>query len=89
MPFCEECAKYWAPSAMKADGSCPSCGRVLGAPEPPPSAATGEPGERLTGRQLREMAGEDAKVPWHFKLLVVGVVVYLGWRLVQLVGLIF
>jgi hypothetical protein len=25
-------------------------------------------------------------VPWHFKLLVVGVVGYLGWRLVELVG---
>jgi hypothetical protein len=24
--------------------------------------------------------GEAAKVPWHFKLLVAAVVVYLGWR---------
>jgi hypothetical protein len=38
---------------------------------------------------VREMAGEDAKAPWHFKVLVALVVLYLGWRLVQLVGLAF
>jgi hypothetical protein len=26
----------------------------------------------------------DDRVPWHFWILVVGVTVYLGWRLVQL-----
>ncbi|MGI9119675.1 MAG: hypothetical protein ACR2G7_06065 [Acidimicrobiales bacterium] len=28
-------------------------------------------------------AGEDLRAPWHFKLLVVAVVIYLGWRAVQ------
>ena len=27
----------------------------------------------------------DAKPPWHFWLLVVVLVIYLGWRLVQLI----
>jgi hypothetical protein len=31
-------------------------------------------------------ADVDEKAPWHFKLLVVAVVAYLGWRLVQLVA---
>ncbi len=26
------------------------------------------------------------KAPWHFKLLVAAVVVYLGWRLIQTIG---
>ncbi len=26
MPWCEECAKYMAPSAMRPDGTCPTCG---------------------------------------------------------------
>lgn len=30
--------------------------------------------------------GEPPKVPWHFKLLVVALVIYLGWRFVQGVG---
>ena len=28
----------------------------------------------------------DEKVPWHFWVLVVAVVVYLGWRLIQGLG---
>ena len=28
---------------------------------------------------------EDAKVPWHFWLLVAALVIYLGWRLVQFI----
>ncbi len=37
---------------------------------------------------LREMAGKDAKAPWHFKLLMVLLAIYLGWRLVQLIQLV-
>jgi hypothetical protein len=84
MPWCEECAKYWAPSAMQADGSCPRCGVVI------------EQGSRkkLTSRQLdlkslarsTETADDDVdeSAPWHFKLLVVALIGYLTWRLVDL-----
>jgi len=81
MPFCEDCAKYYAPSAMTPDGRCPTCGRVLEAPKVQPAG-----GAKLTGKDLKEMAGEE-KAPWHFKLLVAAAVVYLTWRLLQLVGL--
>jgi hypothetical protein len=30
-----------------------------------------------------EVVGEPPTTPWHFKLLVLAVVLYLGWRLVQ------
>ena len=70
MPWCEECAKYYTPNSVKADGSCPKCGDAL---------------------QLAEGADDDAdnadaheSTPWHFKLMVVAVVTYLGWRLVDL-----
>jgi hypothetical protein len=64
MPWCEDCEKYWAPPAMTPEGRCPTCGRDLEAPEP---AAD-------DGRKAEE------KAPWHFKLMVVGLVVYLVWR---------
>lgn len=71
MPWCEECAKYWTPNAMNDDGTCPRCGdQVEEAHISDDDAAT----------------SDDEKVPWHFKLLVVAVVVYLGWRVVQLIG---
>jgi hypothetical protein len=85
MPWCEDCAKYYAPSAMNDDGSCPTCGRSLEAQQPITAknvnvkalASGGDGGE------------EQAKAPWHFKLLMVGLVLYLGWRLVQLIIYIF
>ncbi len=36
---------------------------------------------------LHELAGDKAKVPWHFKVMVVALVIYLGYRFVQLIML--
>ena len=83
MPWCEQCAKFWTPSSMSAEGECPSCGRVLARAEPAAPAA------KLSGADLREMAGESGKAPWHFKLMVAALAIYLGWRVVQLVALLF
>jgi hypothetical protein len=66
MPWCDDCQKYWAPSAMTPEGQCPTCGHVLDAPERASDDAT------------------DEKAPWHFKLLVVALVVYLGWRFFEM-----
>ncbi len=67
MPWCDECQKYWTPTAMTPEGRCPTCGRDL-------DAVIRETEEKLA----------DEKAPWHFKLLVVALVVYLGWRFVQI-----
>jgi hypothetical protein len=83
MPWCEDCAKYWAPSAMNEDGSCPSCGRVVEPPTIPPKVTP-------KNLDLKKLAAgddgdpDDAKAPWHFKVLVVLLVVYLTWRIVYL-----
>lgn len=66
MPWCEDCAKYWAPTAMTPDGHCPTCGRDLEVPQP----SGDEP--------------EVEKAPWHFKLMVVALVVYLVWRFYEM-----
>lgn len=83
MPWCEECAKYFAPSAMRPDGSCPQCGRPVDAPTRT---------DAVTARTLdlkRLAAGadgdaDDVAAPWHFKLLMVLLVAYLAWRLIDL-----
>lgn len=89
MPFCEDCAKYWAPSAMSASGACPTCSRVL---EPPRIASTIPTHRRVTAenidiRRLASGKSDDEDLPstpWHFKLLVVALCGYLGWRIVQI-----
>jgi hypothetical protein len=63
MPWCDECAKYWAPSAMTPEGACPRCGRDLDVPEPRSAPVT-----------------DEERAPWHFKLMVVALVVYLVYR---------
>ena len=35
------------------------------------------------GHALELAAEDDTPVPWHFKLLLVATVLYLGWRAVQ------
>ena len=93
MPWCEHCAKFWTPSSMTAAGACPACGRVLARPEPAASVVGSDDDAKrpatLSGADLREMAGEDARAPWHFKLMVAALAIYLGWRAVQLVLLLF
>jgi len=29
MPWCEPCEKSWTPTALNADGTCPTCGRPV------------------------------------------------------------
>jgi hypothetical protein len=66
MPWCDHCEKYWAPSAMTPEGACPTCGADLES--------------RAAAAAAKEQEDGDEKAPWHFKLLVVALVVYLGYR---------
>ncbi|MEY3267042.1 MAG: hypothetical protein RLY19_892 [Actinomycetota bacterium] len=78
MPWCEPCAKYFAPSALTKQGHCPDCDESIDVPS-------------INGRitadtlDLKKLAGLDGeKVPWHFKLLVGLLCLYLGWRVIQI-----
>ena len=53
---------------MTPEGTCPTCGRYLDVPTTPSDGAD----------------EEEEKAPWHFKLLVVALVVYLGWRFFEM-----
>jgi len=86
MPWCEECAKYYAPSAMTEDGACPACGRPIDAP-----AVAAKPKVTAKNLDLKKLAAgedavddDDASAPWHFKVLMVLLVLYLTWRIVDL-----
>lgn len=83
MPWCEDCAKYFAPTAMSQDGRCPTCHRLLEAPTPAVVTAK--------NLDLRKLAAggnagddDDARTPWHFKLLMVLLVLYFIWRIIDL-----
>ena len=69
---------------------CEDCAKYL------TPTAMGDDGTCPTcGRPVGEVeqraadALDDEGTPWHFKLLVAALVVYLGWRLVQFVVYLF
>jgi len=39
---------------------------------------------RMVEEQTNTEAADDEKAPWHFKLMVVALVAYLGWRVVEI-----
>ncbi len=80
MPWCEECAKYLTPNSMNDDGTCPVCGDVIEDQQAHAGAGADAAGAAGAGTS----SIDDEKAPWHFKLLVVAVAAYLGWRVVDL-----
>ncbi len=68
---------------MNVDGTCPQCGRV---------AQVASIHGKVTAKNLdlKKLArneldsDDDVSVPWHFKLLVGALVIYLSWRVIQL-----
>jgi len=66
---------------------CQDCSKYL-----TPSTLNADGSCPTCGRPVSEVerhadhAPEQSPMPWHFKLLVVALVVYLGWRFVQLIG---
>jgi hypothetical protein len=71
MPWCDDCERYWAPSAMTPEGMCPTCGASLDAPDH---------ADHPEGEGEADGPAADEKAPWHFKLLVVLLVAYLVYR---------
>lgn len=92
MPWCQTCDRQLADDELVASdeagvsGSdardcCPTCGSLVGQQVEDSGDATepGAPGE--DGEEDRHV-----KAPWHFKVLIVGTVGYLGYRLYQGIG---
>lgn len=76
MPWCQTCDRYLAPNALNPDGTCPSCGRVVEMPEHELKL----PADQVIAA---DDADEKVKAPWHFWLMIVALVIYLGWRFLQ------
>jgi hypothetical protein len=74
VPWCETCSKYLAPTALNSDGTCPTCGAPVGEIE------------QRAEQVVADDVVADEGTPWHFKLLIGVVAIYLGWRTVQMIG---
>jgi hypothetical protein len=75
VPWCETCDRFLSPPTVRADGTCPDCGRTVdpGHAHAPVPAVPAEDAEE-----------EDLPpIPWHLKLLAAAVAIYLGYRALQ------
>jgi PHP family Zn ribbon phosphoesterase len=73
VPWCAECDRFFSPSTVRTDGTCPTCGRAV------------EPGGAHRADEVvpGDHPDELDPLPWHFKLLVAAVALYLGYRAYQ------
>jgi hypothetical protein len=91
MPWCGGCVHYFAPSAVRADGTCPRCGAPVdpGGLARTPAAPAADPAVHPTPEPAVHPAVDPAvhpgAVPWHFKAFLVAFALYLGFRAWQLV----
>ena len=94
MPWCDDCSKFWNAPELAEDGACPSCGRALTARpkrRAPAAASVGAPVDGEPAMATAGDAGSSTRVtrakgaPWHFKLMVVGVTVYMIYRIYWLI----
>jgi hypothetical protein len=70
VPWCASCNRFLSPSTVRADGTCPTCGRSVDAGTPhAPAAPAGEATER-----------RRTSLPWHLWLLAIALAIYLGYR---------
>ena len=69
--WCADCGRFLNPPTVLADGTCPTCGKPVEAPKDE------------SGDARDESADEFPNAPWHFKIAVGAVAIYLGFRAVQ------
>ncbi len=77
MPWCVTCDRFLSPSTVHANGTCPTCGRVVDAGRARAATTLDAPVATAGGDN------EAVPVPWHLKLLLVALAIYLAYRLYQ------
>jgi hypothetical protein len=63
---------------------CETCSRFLNPNSLDPDGSCPECGRFVA--EPRKAEAEVPKAPWHFKLLLLAVVVYLTWRVIQMIS---
>jgi hypothetical protein len=69
VPWCATCDRFLSPPSVRADGTCPTCGRMVESGHAHVAATT----EEVTKPRR-------ASLPWHLWLLAIALAVYLSFR---------
>ena len=68
---------------------CATCDKFLNPAFVDNAGSCPQCGEAVEIGEFSEDSQDEVKVPWHFWVGVAAVIAYLGWRLIQGVGLLF
>jgi hypothetical protein len=84
MPWCTHCDRYLSPSTVHTDGTCPTCGRAVD-PAHAATTATTTPAPAAGTTTSQPSTGDEKPepLPWHFKLLLAALAIYLAYRAFQ------
>ena len=80
MPWCAACDRYLSPSTVHVDGTCPGCGRIVDAGHARRPKPAADADAAVAGTRVEE---PPEPVPWHLKLLLAALAVYLAYRAFQ------
>jgi hypothetical protein len=81
VPWCDDCSRFWNTPDLAADQTCPSCGRALAGP----AGGGGGDGTTAPASTGTTTLTRAKGAPWHFKLMVFGVTVYMIYRIYWLI----
>ncbi|MFZ4516189.1 MAG: hypothetical protein ACOYN3_07755 [Acidimicrobiia bacterium] len=84
VPWCATCDRFLNPPTVRVDGACPECGDAVSRQETSALVAreeTLEPGSP----EAESFNDAPPKMPWHLKLVLGALALYLGYRCVELV----
>jgi len=82
VPWCTPCDRFLSPSTVRVDGTCPSCGRVVD----PGRAHHADRSTQPAAPSVPAPTDDDETpepLPWHLKLLLVALAIYLSYRALQ------
>jgi PHP family Zn ribbon phosphoesterase len=70
MAWCEACHRFLSPSTVRADGTCPTCGRGV----------EGRGTRANVTTEQEDVERQPTRLPWHLWVLAAAVAIYLGFR---------
>jgi hypothetical protein len=96
MPWCTGCDRFLSPNTVLADGTCPTCHSSVPdaarIPDTDRAVASGVAPTDTAPNAADAADDRDAEhtpIPWHLWLLIAAVVIYLGYRALQGLELLF
>jgi len=83
VPWCTPCDRFLSPSTVRVDGTCPSCGQLVDPGRAHHAEHAPQPATPAVPDHTADADDTPEPLPWHLKLLLVALAIYLSYRALQ------